>query len=43
MAAIEAVADRRQGPRGDTYALERDKDGRHAAIMRYDLNAGVPS
>jgi aryl-alcohol dehydrogenase-like predicted oxidoreductase len=37
-AAIEAVADRRQGPSGDTYALERAADGRHASIMRYDLN-----
>jgi len=26
------------GPHGDTYALERVKGGRHAAIMRYDLN-----
>jgi aryl-alcohol dehydrogenase-like predicted oxidoreductase len=35
---IEAVADRRRGPRGDTYALEREKGGRHARIMKYDLN-----
>jgi aryl-alcohol dehydrogenase-like predicted oxidoreductase len=27
------------GPRGDVYALERDKGGRHASIMRYNLNA----
>jgi aryl-alcohol dehydrogenase-like predicted oxidoreductase len=39
-ALIEAVADRRKGPAGDTYALEREKGGRHAAIMRYDLGAG---
>jgi aryl-alcohol dehydrogenase-like predicted oxidoreductase len=26
------------GPHGDVYALERDKGGRHAAIMRYNLN-----
>jgi aryl-alcohol dehydrogenase-like predicted oxidoreductase len=38
MALIENAADRRRGPRGDVYALERDKDGRHAAIMKYDLN-----
>jgi aryl-alcohol dehydrogenase-like predicted oxidoreductase len=38
-AIIEAVADRRQGPQGDTYALEREKDGRHAALLRHDLNA----
>jgi aryl-alcohol dehydrogenase-like predicted oxidoreductase len=42
VAAIEAVADRRRGPGGDTYALERDKDGAHAAIMRYELNAAAP-
>jgi aryl-alcohol dehydrogenase-like predicted oxidoreductase len=35
---IEAVADRRKGPAGDTYVLEREADGRHASIMRYDLN-----
>ncbi len=26
------------GPAGDVYGLEREKGGRHAAIMRYDLN-----
>jgi aryl-alcohol dehydrogenase-like predicted oxidoreductase len=26
------------GPQGDTYALERDKTGRHGRIMRYNLN-----
>jgi aryl-alcohol dehydrogenase-like predicted oxidoreductase len=26
---------------GDVYALERTPGGRHAAIMRYDLNAGA--
>jgi diketogulonate reductase-like aldo/keto reductase len=39
VAQIEAVADRRRGPRGDTYALEREKGGRHSAILRHDLNA----
>jgi aryl-alcohol dehydrogenase-like predicted oxidoreductase len=34
---IEAVIDRREGPTGDTYALERRKGGRHGAIMKYDL------
>ena len=38
-ARIDAVAARRKGPRGDTYGLERVKDGRHASIMKYDLNA----
>ena len=26
------------GPRGDTYSLERDKNGPHGRIMKYDLN-----
>ncbi len=26
------------GPQGDTYALERDKAGRHGRIMKYNLN-----
>ncbi len=26
------------GPQGDTYALERDKLGRHGRIMKYNLN-----
>ena len=26
------------GPAGDTYALERDKSGRHGRIMKYNLN-----
>ena len=30
---------RRQGPEGDTYALERDRTGRHGAVMKYNLNA----
>lgn len=38
LALIEGVTDRGQGPRGDIYALEREKGGRHAAIMKYDLN-----
>ena len=35
-----ALADGR-GPEGDVYALERVKGGRHAAIMRYNLNANA--
>jgi aryl-alcohol dehydrogenase-like predicted oxidoreductase len=38
---IEAVARGAAGPRGDCYALERVKGGRHAAVMRYDLNAAA--
>ena len=38
-AEIEAVLQQRQGPIGDTYTLERDRTGRHGAIMKYNLNA----
>ena len=38
-AAIATVLAKRQGPRGDTYALERDRTGRHGAIMKYNLNS----
>ncbi len=27
-----------KGPDGDVYALERDRNGKHGQIMRYDLN-----
>ena len=37
-AALEAILKLRQGPAGDLYALERDRDGRHGRIMKYDLN-----
>lgn len=36
--AIDEVRRRASGPRGDVYALERERDGRHARIMKYDLN-----
>jgi aryl-alcohol dehydrogenase-like predicted oxidoreductase len=39
LAAIAAVTDRRRGPAGDVYALERDRDSRHGRIMKYELNA----
>jgi len=35
LAALIATA---HGPAGDVYALEREKGGRHASIMRYNLN-----
>ena len=41
-AAIEAAIGPRRGPDGDVYALERVKDGRHAGIMRYELNTAAP-
>ncbi len=37
-AAIAAVLAERPPLAGDVYDLEREKGGRHAAIMRYDLN-----
>jgi aryl-alcohol dehydrogenase-like predicted oxidoreductase len=38
-AAIESVTDRRSGPAGDVYVLERDRNGRHGQIMKYELNS----
>lgn len=38
LAAIAMAIAERTGPAGDVYALEREKGGRHARIMRYDLN-----
>jgi aryl-alcohol dehydrogenase-like predicted oxidoreductase len=35
---VEAVARQRSGPVGDVYELERDRTGRHGAIMKYNLN-----
>ncbi|MBX9594768.1 MAG: aldo/keto reductase, partial [Roseomonas sp.] len=37
-AAIDALLARCPGPGGDTYTLERDRDGPHGRIMKYDLN-----
>ena len=37
-AAIASVTDRRRGPKGDVYELERDRTGRHGAIMKYNSN-----
>ena len=36
--SIDAVLSQRSGPSGDVFALEREPGGRHAAIMRYNLN-----
>jgi aryl-alcohol dehydrogenase-like predicted oxidoreductase len=38
-AMIEAVRIHRRGPLGDTFELERDRQGRHGRIMKYNLNA----
>ena len=35
---IDAMLSSRNGPAGDVYDLERVKDGKHAAIMKYNLN-----
>jgi N-methylhydantoinase B len=37
-AAIEAVMRLRKGPQGDVFTLERDRNGRHGRIMKYDLH-----
>ena len=39
---IETVLDKRKGPRGDVFGLEREKGGPHAAIMKTDLNRDRP-
>jgi aryl-alcohol dehydrogenase-like predicted oxidoreductase len=39
LASIAAVTDGRRGPRGDVYALERDRTGPHGRIMKYELNS----
>lgn len=38
-AAVAAVTERRRGPVGDIYLLERDRSGPHGQIMKYELNA----
>jgi aryl-alcohol dehydrogenase-like predicted oxidoreductase len=37
--AIAYLLARRKGPAGEVFALERDRSGRHGAIMKYNLNA----
>ncbi len=36
--AIGAILAERKGPSGDTFELERDREGRHGRIMKYELN-----
>jgi aryl-alcohol dehydrogenase-like predicted oxidoreductase len=36
--ALEALLSQCRGPQGDTYALERDREGPHGRIMKYNLN-----
>jgi aryl-alcohol dehydrogenase-like predicted oxidoreductase len=40
-AAIADIQARAPGPGGDVFELERDRDGRHGSIMKYNLNAGT--
>jgi diketogulonate reductase-like aldo/keto reductase len=37
-AALAAVVPEDCGPEGDVYTVERDRHGRHGAIMKYNLN-----
>jgi aryl-alcohol dehydrogenase-like predicted oxidoreductase len=39
LSSIDAVTRLRKGPLGDVYQLERDRNGPHGRIMRYELNA----
>lgn len=36
--SIRQVTQWRAGPHGEVYGLERDRDGRHGRIMKYNLN-----
>lgn len=38
LAAIRRVLEQAQGPVGDVYSVERIKGGKHASIMKYNLN-----
>jgi len=35
---ITSIVNKSEGPKGPVYDLERDKEGRHGRIMRYNLN-----
>ena len=39
IATIQAVIDAQPGVPGGVYGLERDREGRHGRIMKYNLNA----
>jgi hypothetical protein len=38
LAKIEIIVSQSKGPKGSFYELERDKTGKHGAIMKYNLN-----
>ena len=40
MAEIDAILAQSKPIEGDVYALERDREGRHGSIMKYNLNKG---
>jgi len=40
LALLAPLLARRTGPAGDCYDIERDKEGRHGRIMRYNQNEG---
>ena len=38
---MEQLVSYATGPRGPVYDLERDKEGKHGRIMKYNLNAST--
>jgi aryl-alcohol dehydrogenase-like predicted oxidoreductase len=38
-AAFDQILQQSDGPAGEVFALERDRNGRHGRIMKYNLNA----
>ena len=38
LASIEAVLSTAAGPSGSVYGLERDREGSHGEVMKYNLN-----
>ena len=38
--SLDLVLQNRKGPHGEVYELERDVNGRHGKIMKYNLNKG---
>jgi len=38
LAALDAVLAQRRPDSGDVYEVERDIEGRHGRVMKYDLN-----
>lgn len=38
-AALDQILQQSDGPTGEVFALERDRNGRHGRIMKYNLNA----